>query len=78
MIFAFSISLMVAYSDIRRTSPSVAFFFTRLGVFIGCSSGHYPQIGDFTLGDNGLNLVLGDLYPLLCQSLVGLSQCKGF
>ena len=40
--FAFSVSLMVDYSDIRITSPSVAFFFARLGVFIGFSSGHCP------------------------------------
>ena len=44
-------------------------FFAHLGVFIGFSSGHCPRVGDFTLGDSSLSLVLGDLYPLLCQSL---------
>ena len=60
--FAFSVSLMVDYSDIRRTSPSVSFFFACLGVFISFSGGHCPQIGDFTLGNSNLSLVLGDLY----------------
>ena len=68
---------MVDYSDIRITSPSVAFFFARLGVFIGFSSGHCPQIGDFTLGDSGLSLVLGDQYPLLCQSLGWFESVRG-
>ena len=65
----FFFSLMVDYSYIRHTSPSVAFFFTRLGAFIGFSSGHCPRVGDICLGDSSLNLMLGDLYPLLCQSL---------
>ena len=65
----FSFSLMVDYFDIRRTFLSVAFFFALLGVFIGSSSGHCPQVGDFALSDSNLSLVLGDLYPLLCQSL---------
>ena len=65
------------YSDIRRTSSLIAFFFARLGVLIGCSSGHYPQIGDLALGDNSLRLVLGDLYPLLCQSLGWFNLVRG-
>ena len=65
----FSFFLMVDYSDIRCNSPSVAFFFAHLGAFIGFSSGHCPWVRDFTLGDYSLSLVLGDLYPLLCQSL---------
>ena len=60
---------MVDYYDIRCTSPSVAFFFARLGAFICSPSGHCPRVGGFVLGDNSLGLVLGDLYPLLCQSL---------
>ena len=68
---------MVDYSDIRRTSPLVAFFFACLGVFIGFSSGHRPQVGDFALGDSSLSLVLGDLYPLLCQSLDWFGSVRG-
>ena len=66
---AFSVSFLMESSDIRHTSPSVAFFFARLGAFIGYSSGLYPPIRDFTLSDSSLSLVLGDLYPLLCKSL---------
>ena len=68
---------MVDYSDIRHTSTSVAFFFTRLGVFIGFSSGHCPQVGDFALSDSSLSPMLGDLYPLLCQSLDWFESVRG-
>ena len=40
-----------------------------MGAFIGFPSGHYSQVRDFVLGDSSLGLVLGDLYPLLCESL---------
>ena len=69
---------MVDSSEIRRTSPSIAFLFARsetlvdshsdtLGVF--SSSDPYPHIGDFVVVGSGLGLVLGDLYPLLHKSL---------
>ena len=72
--------LMVDYFEIRRTSPSIAFFFAHLGalldsssdhlgVLLDYSSDHRPQIRDFVLGDSTIGLVLGNLYPLLCQSL---------
>ena len=60
---------MVNYSDIRRISPSVAFFFAHLRASLGSSSDQCPRVGDFVLGDTSLGLVLGDLYPLLRQSL---------
>ena len=60
---------MVDYSNIRRTSPSVAFFFARLGASLGFSSAHCSRVRDFVLGDGNLGLVLGDLYPLLHRSL---------
>lgn len=68
---------MVDHSDIRRTSPSVAFFFAHLDAFIGFSSGHHPQVGDFALGDSSISLVLGDLYPLLCQSMDWFELVRG-
>ena len=77
MNFAFSASFLMNYSDIRCISPLIAFFFARLGVLIGCSSGHYPQIRDLALGDSSLRLVLGDLYPLLCQSLDWFESVRG-
>ena len=60
---------MVDYSDIRHTSPFVMFFFALLGASLGSPSDHCLQVGDFVLGDSSLGLVLGNLYPLLCQSL---------
>ena len=65
------------HSGIRCTSPLVTFFFACLGAFIGCSSGLYRLIRDFTLGDNGLSLVLGELYPLLCESLSWFESVRG-
>ena len=65
------------HSGIRCTSPLVTFFFACLGAFIGCSSGLYRLIRDFTLGDNGLSLVLGELYPLLCKSLSWFESVRG-
>ena len=71
---------MVDYSEIRRASPSIAFLFTRLeglldsssdplGVLSPRSSDQYLWIRDFIVGHSGLDLALGDLYPLLHQSL---------
>ena len=60
---------MFDYFDIRRTSPSISFFFARLGAFLGSLSGHCPQVGGFVLGDSNLELALVSLYPLLRQSL---------
>ena len=71
--------LMVSYSEIKHTSPSVAFLFARLGAIVESSSDPlgafsssdlYPQIGSFVFGGSGLGLVLGDLYPLLHKSQV--------
>ena len=79
---------MVYYSEIRHTSPSIAFFFTHLGTLIDsssdqlgalsdCSSDQRLQIRDFVLGDISLGLVLGNLYPLLHQSLAWFkSVCR--
>ena len=71
---------MVDHFEIRCTSPSIAFPFAHLGglldsssdplgVLSHCSSDQYPQIGDFVVGDSGLDLALGNLNPLLHQSL---------
>ena len=60
---------MVDHYEIRNLSPSVSFFFACLGASLSSFGNHCPQVGDFALGDNSLGLVLGDLYPLLRQSL---------
>ena len=67
---------MVGYSEVQRTSPSVAFLFARLGALIESSAkrfgvlspvGTYPPIKVFVLSGGGLGLVLGDLYPIVVQ-----------
>ena len=79
---------MMDYSEIRHSSPSIAFLFARLGALIDsssdplgalsyCSNNQYPQIGDFVISDSGLGLVLGDLYPLLYQSLTWFKSMCG-
>ena len=60
---------MVDYAEFWHTSPSIAFFFACLGGLLDSSSDWYPQIGDFVVGDSGLDLALGNLYLLLQQSL---------
>ena len=79
---------MVDYSKIKHTSPSIAFLFARLGALIDCSSDplgalsycssdQNPQIRDFVIGDSGIGLVLGDLYPLLHQSPAWFKSMHG-
>ena len=61
---------MVGYSEVKRTSPFVAFLFAHLGALVESSSDplgafssndSYPQIEGFVFSDSGLGLVLGDL-----------------
>ena len=70
---------MVGYSEIQRTSLSVAFLFARLGALLESSVkplgelspvGTYLPIGGFVFSSGGLGLVLGDLYPVLHKSQV--------
>ena len=68
---------MVGYTKFRNISPFIAFLFARLGGLLDSSGDRYPQIGDFVVGDSGLNLALGDLYPLLHQSLSWFKLIRG-
>ena len=79
--------LMVGYSKVKRTSPSVAFLFARLRALLESSTdplgalspnGSYPPIEGFVLSGNGLGLVLGDLYPLLHKSQVWFKSVREF
>uniref|UniRef100_A0A7N2N652 Uncharacterized protein n=1 Tax=Quercus lobata TaxID=97700 RepID=A0A7N2N652_QUELO len=78
--------LTVGYSEIKRTSPSVAFLFAQLGALVESfsdplgafsSSISYLKIEGFVYGDSGLGLVLGDLYPLLHKSHVWFKSVRG-
>ena len=78
---------MVGYSEVERTSLSVAFLFARLGALLEYSidplgalspNGSYPPIEGFVPSGSGLGLVLGDLYPLLYKSQVWFKSVREF
>ena len=60
---------MVSGSEVRATYPSVSFFFARLGAALGVSDDFLPLVGDFIFVVCSLSLVIGELYPILGQSL---------
>ena len=60
---------MVSGSEVRADCPSVSFFFTRLGATLGVFSDFLPLVGDFIFAGCGLSLVIGELSPILGQSL---------
>ena len=60
--------LMVDFDFIRKETPSVSFFFTRLGAFLESSSGRRPHIVPWDCG--AFRPVLIGLYPLLRRSLI--------
>ena len=79
--------LIMGYSEVERTSPSIAFLFARLGALLESSTdplgalspnGLYPSIEGFVLSGSGLGLVLGDLYPLLHKSQVWFKSVREF
>ena len=57
--------------------PPSPFFSLAWGGLLDSSGDRYPQIGGFVVGDSGLNLALGDLYPLLHQSLSWFKLVRG-
>ena len=60
---------MVSSSEVRVACPLVSFFFARLGAALGVSDDFFPLVGDFIFEGCGLNVVLGELSPILGQSL---------
>ena len=69
---------MVGYSEVRHTSPSIAFDFASLGALVESSSDplgalspsdSHPQIKGFVFSGNGLGLMFGDLYTFYCINL---------
>ena len=62
---------MIDFAFIRQETPFISFFFARLGVFLENSGGQCPQVGLF-LPRNcaAFRLVLLNLYPLICHSLI--------
>ena len=77
---------MVDNFEVRRNSPSVPFFFARLGSLVELSddplgvllpNGSYPQVEEFVSRGSGLGLALGVLYPLLLESQVWFRSVRG-
>ena len=62
---------MVDFAFIRKETPSVSFFFARLGVFLESSSGHHPHVSLFVPRDcRALRPILTSLFPLICRFLI--------
>ena len=60
---------MVSGSKVRVICPSVSFFFARLGAALGVFGDFLPLVGDFVFAGCGLSVVIGELSPILGQSL---------
>ena len=60
---------MVSGYEVRVVCPSVSFFFARLGAALGVSSDFLPLVGDFIFAGCGLSLIIGELSPILGQSI---------
>ena len=60
---------MVSGSEVRASCPSVSFFFACLKAILGVSGDFLPLVGDFIFAGCGLSLVIGELSPILGQSL---------
>ena len=60
---------MVNDSEVRVACPSVSFFFARLGAALGVSGDFLPLVGDFVFTGCGLSAALGELSPILSQSI---------
>ena len=56
---------MVDSLEVRIAWPSISFLFARLGGSLGV----FPYLENFVFEGNCLSVVLGDLLPLLRQSL---------
>ena len=60
---------MVSGSEVRVVCPSVSFFFAHLRAALGVFGDFLPLVGDFIFVGCGLSLVIGELSPILGQSL---------
>ena len=61
---------MVDHTNVRLGSPSISFFFARLGIFLEYFGGCHPQVGLFVSKESALRSVLLELYPLISHSLI--------
>jgi len=61
--------LVVNSSKVRVVCPYVSFFFARLRASLGASHAFFPLVENYVSEGSSLGVVLGDLFPLLCQSI---------
>ena len=60
---------MVDSSEVRVVCPLISFLFARLGAFLDTSSDFLPLIENFIFEGCGLGVVVGELFPVLSQSI---------
>ena len=60
---------MVSGSEVKVVYPLVYFFFARLGAALGVFGYFLPLVGDFIFAGCGLSVVIGELSPILGQSI---------
>ena len=60
---------MVDSSKVRVVCPLVSFLFARLGASLDTSSPFLPLIENFIFEGCGLGVVVGELFPMLSQSI---------
>ena len=60
---------MVDSSKVRVVCPLVSFLFARLGASLDTSSPFLPLIENFIFEGCGLGVVMGELFPMLSQSI---------
>ena len=60
---------MVSDSEVRVACPLVSFFFACLGATLGVSGDFLPLVQDFVFTGCGLSAALGELSPILSQSI---------
>ena len=60
---------MVNSSEVRVACPSVSFLLARLGAALGVFGDFLPLVGDFVFAGCGLSVALGELSPILSQSI---------
>ena len=63
---------MVSSFEVKVACPSVSLFFARLGPTLGIFGDFFPLVGDYIFEGCGLSAVLGELSPILGQSLAWL------
>ncbi|KAL0011655.1 hypothetical protein SO802_006763 [Lithocarpus litseifolius] len=68
---------MVSSFEVRVVCPSISFFFASLGASLGTSRTFLPSFGNFVFKCSGLGVALGELLPILSQSISWFGSLVG-